>query len=129
VIFVDSSVWIDFFNKVDNEQTQKLRRIRSIEDILVGDVVMYEVLRGARSDIHARRLEREFRHFRIEPVLSPETAVRAAAHCRALRSLGVTIRKDADIMIGTYCLHHGHALFHRDRDFRPMVEHLGLIEF
>jgi predicted nucleic acid-binding protein len=128
MIFVDSSVWIDFFNKVDNEQTQKLRDIRSIEDILVGDVVMYEVLRGAGSEIHARRLEREFRHFRIEPVLSPEIAIKAAAHYRALRVLGVTIRKDADVVIGTYCMHHGHALLHRDRDFRPMVDHLGLIE-
>jgi len=129
MIFVDSSVWIDFFNKVDNEETRKLRNIRSIEDILVGDFVMYEVLRGARSDIHARRLEKEFRYFRIEPILGPEIAIRSAANYRDLRSRGVTIRKDADVVIGTYCILHGHVLLHRDRDFSPMVKYLGLIEF
>lgn len=129
MIFVDSSVWIDFFNKIDNEETRKLRNIRAIEDILVGDFVMYEVWRGARSDAHSRRIEIEFQHFRTEPILGPEIAIRSAANYRDLRSREVTIRRDADVVIGTYCILHGHALLHRDRDFRPMVEHLGLIEF
>lgn len=129
MIVIDSSVWIDFFNKVDNAATRKLRKIRSIEDILVGDIVMYEVLRGARSDLHARRIETEFKHFRIEALMNPEMAIRSAANYRALRALGVTIRKDADMVIGTYCIANRHALLHRDRDFAPMVEHLGLIEF
>jgi predicted nucleic acid-binding protein len=129
MIFVDSSVWIDLFKEIDNEETRKLRNVRSIKDILVGDLVMYEVLRGARSDLHARQLEREFRHFHIEPILSPDIAIKSATNYRTLRSLGVTIRKEADAVIGTYCVQHGHALLHRDRDFRPMVEHLGLVEF
>lgn len=128
MIFVDSSVWIDLFKKVDNAETQKLRNIRSVEDILVGDLVMYEVLRGARDETHARRLEKDFRHFRIEPILTPETALKAAANYRLLRSLGVTIRKDADVIIGTFCIERGHRLLHRDKDFKPMAEHLGLAE-
>jgi predicted nucleic acid-binding protein len=128
MIFVDSSVWIDFFNKVDNEETRKLRNVRAIEDILVGDFVMYEVLRGARNELHSRQLEKEFRVFHIAPILSPEIAIKSATNYRVLRSLGVTIRKDADVIIGTYCMLHQHTLLHRDRDFRPMVEHLGLIE-
>ncbi|HLJ00222.1 MAG TPA: PIN domain nuclease, partial [Bradyrhizobium sp.] len=32
----------------------------------------------------------------------------------------------ADIIIGTFCIEHGHALLHDDRDFEPMEEHLGL---
>jgi predicted nucleic acid-binding protein len=65
MIFVDSSVWIDLFKEIDNEETRKLRNVRSIKDILVGDLVMYEVLRGARSDLRARQLEREFLNFLI----------------------------------------------------------------
>jgi predicted nucleic acid-binding protein len=45
---------------------------------------------------------------------------------RKLRDLGVTVRKTADIIIGTYCIAHGHALLHEDRDFAPMKEHFGL---
>ena len=33
---------------------------------------------------------------------------------------------DADLIIGTYCMEHGHSLLHADRDFDPMAEHLGL---
>jgi predicted nucleic acid-binding protein len=39
---------------------------------------------------------------------------------------GVTVRKTIDVLIGAYCIRHGHALLHADRDFDPMVQHLGL---
>jgi predicted nucleic acid-binding protein len=40
--------------------------------------------------------------------------------------LGITIRKVPDLIIGTYCIEHGHSLLHDDRDVEPMREHLGL---
>ena len=43
-----------------------------------------------------------------------------------LRNRGITIRKTVDIIIGTFCIEHGHALLHDDRDFVPMQAHLGL---
>jgi predicted nucleic acid-binding protein len=43
-----------------------------------------------------------------------------------LRALGVTVRKPIDCLIATYCIEEGVALLHRDRDFEPFVEHLGL---
>jgi predicted nucleic acid-binding protein len=50
----------------------------------------------------------------------------AAEHYRRLRKRGVTVRKTIDVLIGAYCARHGHALLHADRDFDPMVQHLGL---
>lgn len=41
-------------------------------------------------------------------------------------NLGITVRKTADIIIGTYCIERGHALLHDYRDFAPMETHLGL---
>ena len=61
--------------------------------------------------------------------MGPDIAIKAAANYRKLRALGVTIRKDVDMLIGTWCIENGIPLLHNDRDFRPMVEHLGLIEF
>lgn len=129
MVFVDTSVWIDVFNKVESLEAQKLLKITSTRDILVGDLVMYEVLRGARDDLHARRLEKDLRRFRIEPILSPAIAQKAAENYRKLRSLGITIRKDSDIIIGTFCIENGHILMHRDRDFLPMVQHLDLEDY
>jgi predicted nucleic acid-binding protein len=129
MIVVDSSVWIDFLNKVNNVATAKLLSLESVREIVLGDIILFEVLRGARDDIHARRLERQLRPFGIVEILNDKIAVEAAANYRRLRARGVTTRKMADVIIGTYCIMHGHSLLHRDRDFLPMVEHLGLKEF
>ena len=51
---------------------------------------------------------------------------RLARNYRALRAAGCTVRKTPDLIIGTYCIEHGHPLLHADRDFEPMREHLGL---
>jgi predicted nucleic acid-binding protein len=42
------------------------------------------------------------------------------------REHAAVIRKTADLIIGTYCIEHGHTLLHDDRDFDLMHAHLGL---
>jgi predicted nucleic acid-binding protein len=54
-------------------------------------------------------------------------AVQAASNYRALRTNGITIRKTIDLLIGTFCIENGYPLLHNDRDFEPMVRHLGLM--
>jgi predicted nucleic acid-binding protein len=54
-------------------------------------------------------------------------AVRAASNYRALRTIGITIRKTIDLLIGTFCIENRYPLLHNDRDFRPMAQHLGLV--
>jgi hypothetical protein len=59
-------------------------------------------------------------------LLDAELAPHAARNYRKLRELGITIRKTADLIIGTFCIQHRHSLLHDDRDFAPMERHLGL---
>jgi predicted nucleic acid-binding protein len=94
--------------------------------LLVGDIVVLEVLRGARSTSHARQIEDALRRFDIVPMLGERLAVKAAENYRLLRGLGITVRKVPDLIIGTYCIEHRHTLLHDDHDFEPMHEHLGL---
>jgi len=130
MIAVDSSVLIDMYRQIDNSRTRKLKALKtSEEEIILLDVVMLEVLQGARDDLHSRRLEKNMRELRLERAMSFEIAVNAAQHSRKLRSLGVTIRKTIDIIIGTWCIENHCPLLHNDRDFLPMVQHLGLREF
>ena len=70
--------------------------------------------------------ERELRDFEIVPMLGEVLAAQVARNYRALRAAGFTVRKTPDLIIGTYCIEHGHTLLHADRDFEPMREHLGL---
>jgi predicted nucleic acid-binding protein len=126
LIVVDSSIWIAHLRDLATEPVRKLRALGDLALLLVGDLILLEVLQGARSPADALNLEREMRQFEIVSMLSPDLAVEAAANYRLLRSRGVTPRKTADLIIGTFCIEHGHTLLHGDRDFEPMRVHLGL---
>lgn len=126
MIIADSSAWISLLRKDDVEVAAKLRSFIPRGLLLVGDIILLKVLRGARDDHHARWIEQNFREFPVVGMLSPSLAIKAAGNYRNLRSKGITIRKTADLIIGTYCIEHGHSLLHSDRDFLPMAEHLGL---
>jgi len=126
VIVVDSSVWIANLRNTVSEPVRVLRSLFEQELLLVGDVVVLEVLQGARDEAHAIRLARDLNAFDIVPMLGERIAAQAARNYRTLRSKGITIRKTIDLIIGTFCIEHGHTLLHDDRDFEPMRAHLGL---
>jgi hypothetical protein len=126
VILVDSSVWIAHLRGQRTSATDKLEEAVAREPVLIGDLILLEILQGARDDAHAARIERGLRQYAIVPLLDADLAPRAARNYRKLRELGVTVRKTADIFISTFCIEHRHALLHDDRDFAPMEQHLGL---
>ncbi len=126
MILVASSVWIAHLRGHRTAATIKLEAAAAREPLLIGDLILLEVLQGARDEVHAARIERGLRRYVLTPLLNADLAVQAARNYRRLRDLGVTIRKTTHIIIGTFCIEHGHALLHDDRDFTPMVTHLGL---
>jgi predicted nucleic acid-binding protein len=125
VILVDSSVWIAYLRGHRTPATIKLQEAAAWEQLLIGDLILLEVLQGARDEAHAARIERELRRYTLAPLLGAELASRAARNYRTLRELGFTI-KAADLVIGTFCIERGHRLLHDDRDFVQMERHLGL---
>ena len=127
MILVDSSVWVAHLRGLKTGATAKLETLSLREPLLVGDLILLEVLQGARDDRHAARIEFDLRRFQLVSLLNPDLACRAARNYRELRRHGIIVRKMADIIIGTFCIEHRHALLHDDRDFAPMEEHLGLM--
>ena len=126
MIVVDSSVWIAHLRNDDTATVRKLRTLQEPDQILIGDLILLEVLQGARSERHAAFIERQLRQFATASMLSPALAPRIARNYRHLRDRGVTLRKTIDMIIATFCIEGGHRLLHADRDFDPMVAHLGL---
>jgi predicted nucleic acid-binding protein len=126
VILVDSSVWIAHLRGCRTLATAKLEAAAAREPLLVGDLILLEVLQGARDEAHAAGIERGLRQYALVSLLDADLASRAARNYRKLRELGITVRKTADMIIGTFCIEHRHSLLHDDRDFAPMEEHLGL---
>ena len=126
MILVDSSVWIDYFRGTATPQAEKLDSLLGTEPIATGDLILTEVLQGFVSD-------RDFNHARkllaslvIVNLGGQEIAIQAAKNFRALRALGITVRKTIDTVIATRCIASKLPLLYSDRDFDPFVEHLGL---
>ncbi|MBY3180767.1 PIN domain nuclease [Rhizobium sp. 25PS6] len=126
MIVVDSSVWIAHLRGVESAARWRLQNIEDPLDIVVGDLILLEVLQGARNERHASVIEESLRQFTVSPMLGDSLAVKAARNYRLLRERGITVRKTIDVIIGTFCIEEGYALLHDDRDFDPMTEHLGL---
>ncbi len=126
MIVADSSVWIAYLRRERTPGTAKLARLADGEHLLVGDLIMLEILQGARDQAHAARMEHTLRLYDVVPLLNADLAPLVAGNLRTLRGLGITIRKTVDLIIGTFCIEHQHELLHNDRDFLPMQQHLGL---
>ena len=62
----------------------------------------------------------------IVDLAGQDLAIQAARNFRALRALGITVRKTIDTVIATRCIESGFTLLYSDRDFDPFVQHLGL---
>lgn len=124
---VDSTVWIDLLNGVDNWQTRWLRQHLSGDDVALTDLILCEVLRGLpAADVRYRQVRGYFEELLTFETGSKSLALAAAENYRLLRAKGHTVRSTIDCIIATFCIRNGHALLHNDRDYVPFERHLGL---
>lgn len=126
MILVDSSVWIDYFRGTATPQVEKLDALLGVEPIATGDLILTEVLQGFDSERDFNQAKKLMTSLAIIDLAGQSIAIQAAKNFRALRSLGVTVRKTIDTVIATHCIKHGLPLLYSDKDFDPFVEHLGL---
>ncbi len=128
MILVDSSVWIDFFNQ--NSTPANLQLVELLQEgvatIAIADLVVFEVLRGFRTDRALRQARDFFLDLPIVEIGGIDNALRASDHHRALRAKGYTIRSPIDVLLASYCITHGHHLLHRDADFDVLQTLRGL---
>lgn len=125
---VDSSVWIDYFKGTMTPQTETLDSLLGRELLAIGDLILTEVLQGFADERSFNEARRMLTSLTVVDLCGQEIAIQAARSFRALRKLGVTVRKTIDTVIATRCIESGYDLLHDDRDFDPFVKHLGLRE-
>lgn len=123
---VDSAIWIDFFNGRITPATERLAKLLRQSQVCIGDLILTEVLQGFTKDGHFERARSALLPLPMVAISDRNVALMAAAHYRALRKRGITIRKTIDCLIATRCIVAGLPLLYQDRDFDPFVEHLGL---
>lgn len=138
-LFVDSSVWIDHLRGQATPGTTALHavllattpssRIPAPPEIVVGDLVVFEVMRGVRGLREEAIARSMLGRFLQVTVGGPRIALAAAAHYRRLRTLGIAVRKSIGCLIAAWCIAHDVALLHSDPDFAPFEAHCGLRVF
>lgn len=126
MILVDSSVWIDYFRGTTTAQTEILDALLGEEPLAIGDLILTEVLQGFNSERDFNEAREMLTALTVVELGGEEIAIQAARNFRALRKLGVTVRKTIDTLIATRCIESGYDLLHNDRDFDPFARYLGL---
>lgn len=126
MIFLDSTVLIDYFNGRNNWQVEVLDSILGRELVVIGDYVLTEVLQGFRSDNEFQKAKTILLSFPCFNIGGKEMALQSAKNYRYLRKKGVTVRKTIDSIIATFCIVNKLTLLHNDKDFEPFSKHLKL---
>ncbi len=123
MILVDTSAWIDFDRAADTPAdrllTEQIRQGGT--GVASTEVVLGEVLAGARSDHDAQRLRRLLHSFAwipCEPVADFEGAAKIYRACRAA---GITPRGLIDCAVASIAIRAGAALLAADRDFEAIA--------
>ena len=126
MVIVDTTVWIDYLHGTNNGHTAWLDREIGRQPLGLVDLILCEILQGISGDPAFAQTLKDLSRFHVFSTGGMDLAVAAAQNYRSLRRAGYTVRKTIDCLIATFCLQSGHALLHRDHDFDPFENHLGL---
>jgi predicted nucleic acid-binding protein len=126
MLIIDSTVWVDYFNGIENPQTDYLEKMVDQAPIMIGDLILAEVLQGFRDDTDFEKARRAFAKYIQVEMVNSALALQSARNYRYLRRRGITVRKTIDSLIATYCIENEHELLHNDNDFDGYEKHLGL---
>jgi predicted nucleic acid-binding protein len=114
-ILVDSSVWIDFFNRYQSKEADKLQYLvehNSANDIFICPVIYMEVLCGIKDDATFHDVKETLLSFFILNEIM-EITNNAVNIYRMLRKKGITIRKQNDCIIASYIIINNIHLFQK----------------
>ncbi|MBA2336757.1 MAG: PIN domain nuclease [Acidimicrobiia bacterium] len=124
---IDTSAWIEFLKATGSDSHRAVRSMLDTRaELHTTDIVIAELLAGARDDQHLERLRGllgRCSHLPIEGLTDYEAA---ADIYRTCRRAGETVRALTDCVIAAVALRTNHAVLHADRDFDLIARHTGL---
>ncbi len=127
-LLIDTSVWIDFFKGVDNENVNIFTDyIENNYPVFTCPVIIQEILQGIKSDKEYARIKDNLFALNVLNDDAIEAAIGAAEIYRILRKKGVTVRKSNDCLIAFYALKYSLRILHNDRDFDKILSSLGSV--
>ena len=121
---VDTTVWVKYLRGLDSGLKEHIRLLALEERAYTSEIIIMEVLRGAKSDKEYNML---YQDFLALPFLKTDTDVWETAWRTAynLRRNGVNIPM-VDVLIAAAAMYHKCTLMHSDRHFNLLAKHMGL---
>lgn len=124
---VDTSAWVEYLRATQSVTHLAVRRLVQGDDVIhTTDVVIMEVLAGARDEAHADRLRQLLARCEFVPTEGLDDFERAATIYRRCRGAGDTIRALTDCLIAGVAIRADLDLLHADRDFEALARHTEL---
>lgn len=127
MILADTSAWVEFLRATGSFADRRVDQLLgSAVGLVTTDVVMMELLAGARDDAHLNRLRRLLARCHFTPIHGPQDYEDAAEVYRACRRGGETVRALFDCVIAVVAMRTGASLLHADGDFDAIARHTAL---
>jgi predicted nucleic acid-binding protein len=127
VILVDSSAWVEFLRATGSAVHLRVRSaLEEGVELACTDVIVMEILAGARDESDRDRLRRLLYGLRFLGVEGPADYEQAAEIYRRCRAGGETPRKLTDCLIAAVAIRNGAELLCEDADFLTIARHTPL---
>ncbi len=124
---VDTSAWIEYLRATGSGTHRVVRGLLEGDaKVHTTDVVVMEMLAGARDDEHHDRLRRLLARCDYVPVEGLADYEAAAGLYQACRRAGETVRALTNCLIAAVALRAEVLVLHADRDFEILARHAGL---
>lgn len=125
VTIVDTSAWIDYLR--GNEAAKAVRSLLEKKaELAITEVILMEVLAGARDDLERNRLRRLLYTQQFLPLEGPADYESAAELHRICRREGETPRNLTDCLIAVVAMRNNAELLSGDADFKVIARHAPL---
>jgi predicted nucleic acid-binding protein len=130
-VIADSSAWIAHLRATGSPAARRLTAaLAERESLLVPDIVLMEVLRGARDLPGFLKLERALLTLPRFAPADPRALARDAALLYArCRWAGITPRSSNDCLIACCAIEAGRPLLHEDGDFEAIARVAPALKF
>jgi predicted nucleic acid-binding protein len=126
VILADTSAWAEYLRATGSRANLRLRDLLDREEIATTDVVLMELLAGARDDGHRNTLRRLLARCDFLTTDAPRDYEDAAELYRACRRGGETVRALTDCLIASVAIRTQTPLLHADADFERIARYSAL---
>jgi predicted nucleic acid-binding protein len=127
LILPDSSAWIEFFRGSGKPLHHALQSlVNEGEDLVTSEVVVMELLAGARTAAYAATLRDVLLEYPVVPLSGVGDYEEAARIYRVCRAAGETVRQMTDCLVAVTAMRAGASILHADRDYDVIARHTNL---